>query len=102
MCVLLSLHTESLLKTVTHALESVLHKYCELGVQLEMPLHKINSLENQYRQPERVMIEIIDWWLREKGLRHSHTKMWTMIIESVERIGENRLAKTLRDVYLQH
>ena len=91
------------MKTVTDELHSVAHRYSELGVQLGMPLHQIKSLEYRYGHTsgvDRILAEIIDWWLRKNG--DSHDKLWTTLIDSLEAIEENRLAINLRDAYLQN
>ena len=72
----------------------VLHLYAALGVELEMPLSVIHSLENQYmREGRRMLTEILQWWLSQGS---GGDDIWGAIVESLERMGEHTLADNIR------
>ena len=87
---------------VTSELDTVACRYYDLGVQLGMPVHRLKLLEGQYwftGGGGRMLIEIIDWWLR-KGREGEHN-IWSELISSLERMNETRLARRLYNVYLK-
>ena len=86
--------TELLLRELTYELMPVLHLYAALGVELEMPLSVIHSLENQYmRDGRRMLTEIMQWWLSQ-GSRGDD--IWGAIVESLKRMGELTVADNIR------
>ena len=88
---------------MTCELESVAHRYCELGIQLGIPLYKIRALEDRYRYTsgvERMLTEIVDWWLRQ-GKPGSDDQRWGEIVKILERLNERKLARKLHVRYIE-
>ena len=75
------------------------NKWKMIGVLLEIPRGKLAIIAEKYRfDPHNCLLEMLgDNWLE----RVHPPATWAAIIEAVEFLGEEQLAKELRDKYTQ-
>ena len=67
----------------------------ELGVQLQVPLSKLEKIDEDYRLSERKLSEVLGYWLR-----NDRSPSWDKICEALQRIGGfGRLVRELRMKY---
>ena len=68
-------------------------KWYLLGVQLDIPLATLSTIESDYpRDAERSMTEILNWWLQ-----NAPERSWEKLTEAVEAMGGYRaLVERLR------
>ena len=67
----------------------------ELGVQLQIPLYKLEKIDEDYRLSERKLSEVLGYWLR-----NDRSPSWDKICEALQRIGGfGRLVRELRMKY---
>ena len=72
-------------------------QWMTLGVQLDIPKPKLNSIEVKYQSdPRRCLLEMLEEWLKQQVDPPS----WTDIVNAVESLGDNQLGKELREKYL--
>ena len=83
------------LKNLTNELIEV-GKWYFLGIQLEVPVEKLNELESANpKDPSRCKIEAINWWLRNRP-----EASWAVLVEALEAMKEFGVAKTIKTKYL--
>lgn len=67
----------------------------QLGLQLQVPLDKLDKMDEDYQSSERKLSEVLRYWLHN-DLRPS----WDKICEALQRIGGfGRLVRELRMKY---
>ena len=76
-------------------LHPVSDKWLFLGVQLQVSIETLKSIQSSNRTAVECLLEMLTAWL--KKINPSCT--WDILIEAVENLGERLLAEHLRDKY---
>ena len=82
------------LKTVFSALHSVSHKWFSIGLQLDVPISRLNIIEADGLGVEKRMRTMLHYWLNNATeLRQS----WKLLVDALKAptVGESRLANEL-------
>ena len=85
------------LKDLMDALyHKVADKWRMIGIYLKIPMGKLLGIAEKFqRDPQICLVEMLETWLEQVD----PPATWTAIIEAVEFLGEEQLAKELREQY---
>ena len=73
-------------------LETVSNWYI-LGFKLGLPKHDLDMIECDHQRNDRRRVEMLDLWLQ-----HTPNATWNDVIRALEQMGENRVAKNIRQI----
>ena len=82
------------LRTIYNELAVVKYKWFKIGIQLNVPHHKLKEFEKE----EDPLAAVFDYWL--KGNVEGIPLTWTSIVTALE-LSESGLAKRLKKKYCQ-
>ena len=75
----------------------VADKWKQIGIQLEVPEGTLATIaERRQEDPQKCLLEMLEWWLK----RVDPSATWSAIADAVEFLGEEQLARELRQKYL--
>lgn len=93
------------IKNLINELSIIVHKWLEIGIQLEIELSTLKSFELQHnKDPRRCLSEMLQYWLDGKACERSRVN-WETIIEALESpsVDEGAFASRLREnIQLQY
>ena len=82
-------------------MDALYHKVADnwkpIGIYLQLPMATLKTIatENQ-NDPRKCLMDMLDAWLK----RVEPPPTWSSIIKTVEFLGEEQLAKELREEYI--
>ena len=77
-------------------LETVTANWYQLGINLGLQTHDMNKIERDYHGSDRQMLQTLDLWLRRTS-----TASWVDVIHALQKMGENRVAESIRQKYFR-
>ena len=85
------------LKSLHCELHPVCDKWFSLGVQLQVPIETLKSIEAEHNQMSRRLLEMLTVWVKCTN----PPPTWSILTEALESppVGERLLAQQLRDKY---
>lgn len=86
--------------TLKQLMDALYHKVADrwkvIGVHLQ--ISDLSSIETKHHSdPHQCLLEMLEVWLK----RVDSPPTWIAMIEAIEFLGEEQLAKELRDKYIQ-
>jgi len=84
------------LKQLYSVLMGIESRWFELGIQLEVPLPMLRSIEVNYRDSHRCLLELLECWLS-----NDRAASWTKLVGVLQEMSENLLAHRIYRVYVQ-
>ena len=86
------------LKTVFNALHSVSHKWFCIGLQLDVPVYHLNSIEANQHNTQQQMCSMLEYWMNNAT---DPLPSWRVLVDALKAaaVGENRLSKKLLETY---
>ena len=77
-------------------LETVTANWYQLGINLGLQTHDMNKIERDYHGSDHQMLQTLDLWLRRTS-----TPSWVDVIHALQKMGENRVAESIRQKYFR-
>ena len=86
------------LKTVFNALHSVCHQWFSIGLQLDVPISRLNIIETDKPGAEEWMSIMLNYWLNNAT---DPLPSWKVLVDALKAptVCENKLAKELEEIY---
>ena len=80
------------MNTVFSALYLVSHKWFNIGLQLDVPISRLNIIETDRHGVEERMRTMLDYWLK-----NATVPSWKVLVDALKApiVGESRLANEL-------
>ena len=63
----------------------------QLGLNLGLPKHELDKIQQDYQGNDRQRLEMLDKWLQR-----TPNAVWGDVVTALEQMGENRVAKNIR------
>ena len=91
------LPADLILKTIYHELESVSHKWFEIGNQLGIPCHILH----QFAKEDDQLLSVVDYWVKGNVVDPVVPVSWRSIVEALKAgcVGETGLAEIINKKY---
>ena len=86
------------LKTVFNALHSVSHKWFCIGLQLDVPVYHLNSIEANQHNTQQQMCSMLEYWMNNAT---DPLPSWRVLVDALKAaaVSENRLSQDLEERY---
>ena len=86
------------MKSAMNALTSASPKWHMIGVQLEIPSHKLRNIRLEFSNPMDQLREMLDVWMNEET---DPNLSWGVIIDALKSpsVDESRLARKIEEKY---
>ena len=86
------------LKTVFNALHSVCHQWFSIGLQLDVPISRLNIIETDKPGAEEWMSIMLNYWLNNAT---DPLPSWKVLVNALKapEVGKSRLVRELEDKY---
>ena len=84
------------LKASINALHSVCHKWCNIGVQLEVPTFQLKNIERKSSDSMDQLRDILDYWMS-----NDPSPSWRHIVDALKApsVSEKRIAEEIEKKY---
>ena len=84
------------LKPAINTLHSVCPKWCNIGVQLEVPTFQLKNIERKSSDSMDQLRDTLDYWLI-----NNPSPSWKHLVDALKApsVGENRLAEEIKKRY---
>ena len=66
----------------------------KLGINLSIPKHELDKIERDFQRNDRQLLEMLNRWLQ-----CTPNAVWEDLVCALEQMGENRVAKNIRQKY---
>ena len=81
------------LGNLSSELNSVVN-WVKLGLNLGLPKHELDKIQQDYQSNDRQRLEMLDKWLR-----HTPNAVWEDVVKALDQMEENRMAENIRQKY---
>ena len=84
------------LKAAINALHSVSYKWCNIGVQLDVPTFQLKNIEKQTSDLMDQLRDTLDYWMN-----HNSSPSWRHLVDALRApsVDEKRLAEEIEEKY---